>query len=98
MSAAIIVIRRKRLIRAFREAGATDRSRAVTPEQLGKPRDWIFEQLVRAGVFVATEAGRYYLDEAAAAAFQARFRKQSFIFAAVFLLVLVVVLLIEKSK
>lgn len=98
MSASIIIIRRKRLIRAFREAGATDRSQAVSPEQLGKPRDWIFEQLVRAGVFVATDAGRYYLDEAAAAAFQARFRKQSLIFAAVFLLTLFVVWLIKKSK
>jgi hypothetical protein len=98
MSAAIIVIRRKRLIRAFREAGATDRSRAATPEQLGCRRDWIFEQLVRAGVFVARDAGRYYLDEAAAAVFQAKFRKQSLIFTAIFLLILVVVLLIEKSK
>ena len=98
MSAAAITIRQKRLIRAFREAGATDRSRAVTLSQLGEQQTSIFDELVQAGVFVAAGAGRYYLDERAVDTFWATYRKRALIFAAIFVLFLVVAWLIEKSK
>lgn len=98
MSAAIITIRQKRLIRAFRAAGATDRSRAVPLQQLGQQQTWIFDKLVQAGVFVAAEADRYYLDERAADAFWAAYRRQALVFAGIFLLVFIVVWLLGRSK
>jgi len=72
-AAAVIVIRRKRLARRFRDAGATDPEHAVTLAALGDRPCWLFGQMVRHGVFVAAGGGRYYMDERAAAAF---FRRQ----------------------
>jgi hypothetical protein len=72
-AAAVIVIRRKRLARRFRDAGATAPERAVTLAALRERPCWIFGQMVRHGVFVAAAGGRYYMDERAAAAF---FRRQ----------------------
>lgn len=90
-AAAVIVLRRKRLIRAFREAGATDRARAVTLEQLGQRSSWIFDRMVQRGVFVATEAGRYYLNERAAAEFQAAMQRRALIFIATALFVAILI-------
>lgn len=72
-AAAVIVIRRKRLAKRFREAGATDPEHAVTLAALGDRPCWLFGQMVRHGVFVAAAGGRYYMDERAAAVF---FRRQ----------------------
>jgi len=72
-AAAVIIIRRKRLARRFREGGATDAEHAVTLAALGERPSWIFTQMVRHGVFVAAPGGRYYMDEQAAVAF---FRRQ----------------------
>ena len=72
-AAAVIVIRRIRLARRFRDAGATDPEHAVTLATLGTRPCWLFGQMVRHGVFVATAGGRYYMDERVAAAF---FRRQ----------------------
>jgi hypothetical protein len=72
-AAAVIVIRRKRLARRFREGGATDPEHALTLSALGERPSWIFRQMVRHGVFVAVTGGRYYMDERAAVAF---FRRQ----------------------
>ncbi len=72
-AAAVIVIRRKRLARRFRDAGATNPEHAVTLATLGARPCWIFGQMVRHGVFVAVAGGRYYMDERAAGEF---FRRQ----------------------
>jgi hypothetical protein len=72
-AAAVIVIRRKRLARRFRDAGATNPEHAVTLATLGERPCWIFGQMVRHGVFVTAAGGRYYMDERAAVAF---FRRQ----------------------
>lgn len=86
-AAAVIALRRKRLIRAFREAGATDCDHASTLEQVGQRHTWIFDQLVRRGVFVAAAPGRYFLDERAADAFLAAYRKRALVMVAVLLVV-----------
>ena len=46
-AAAVIVIRRKRLARYFRDAGATDLQLAITLTTLGERPCWIFDQMVR---------------------------------------------------
>ena len=72
-AAAVIAIRRKRLARRFRDAGATNPKRAVTLATLGERPSWIFDKMVRQGVFVLGTGGRYYMDEGAAEVF---FRRQ----------------------
>jgi hypothetical protein len=68
-AAATIAIRRKRLVRRFREAGATDPAHAITPEALGERRSWIFDQMAEQGVFVPTPDGRFFMDDRAAVEF-----------------------------
>jgi hypothetical protein len=65
-AAAVIVARQNKLIRRFREAGATAPNFARSPEDLGCRNSWLFRRLVTRGVFVETKPGRYYVDETAA--------------------------------
>jgi hypothetical protein len=65
MSAALIVaVERKKLVRLFREAGATDREHTVTLEALGVQHSWMFDQMLHDGVFQATDDGRYFMNDA----------------------------------
>jgi hypothetical protein len=68
-AAAVIAIRRKRLIKRFRDAGAIDLQHAVTPESLGERRSWIFNQMSKQGVFLPTQDGRFFMDDRAAGEF-----------------------------
>lgn len=97
-AAAIIVLRRKRFIRAFREAGATDREHAITLEQAGQRHSWIFEQMTRHGVFVAVADRRYFLNERAAHAFQTAYRKRALVYTGVFLLLFLLLWLAGRLK
>lgn len=85
-AAAVIAMRRKRLIRRFREAGATDPKHAVTLEALGERHTWIFDQMARAGVFLAVPEGRYFMDESAATNFRRRYRVRALVGTAICLL------------
>jgi len=93
MSAAVIAIRRKRLIRRFREAGAVEPSCAVTLGSIGERPSWIFDQLVRHGVFVATQDGRFYMVEKAAVEFLRQRRLHSLILAGILLVVFLLFML-----
>ena len=87
-AAAVITIRRKRLIRRFREAGATDPEHAVTLEALGERRTWIFNQMTKHGVFLPTRDGRFFMDDRAAAAFLRQRQTRALLFIAILVLVL----------
>jgi hypothetical protein len=68
-AAAVIVARQNKLIRRFRDAGATAPEFARSPEDLGCRNSWIFRRLVTRGVFLEAKPGRYYVDEVAAETF-----------------------------
>jgi hypothetical protein len=85
-AAAIIAIRRKRLVRRFREAGALDLEHAVTLEVLGERHSWIFEQMARRGVFLQAGEGRYFMDERAGLEFLRQARRRALIIGGGFLL------------
>ena len=87
---AAIAIRRKRLVRRFREVGATDQDHAITLESVGERPSWIFDQMVLHGVFLAASGGRYYLDDQAATKFLLAKRIRAMVIAGVLLLLLVV--------
>ena len=59
---AVIAVKRKRLVRRFYEAGATDQDHAVTLESLGERRSWIFDQMLHHGVFSDIGDGRFFMD------------------------------------
>lgn len=68
-AAAVVAIRRKRLVKRFRETGATDPEHTVTLETLEERRSWIFDQMAARGVFRPTQDGRFFLDDRAAVEF-----------------------------
>lgn len=86
-AAAIIAIRRKRLVRRFREAGATDLEHAVTLEALGERPSWIFDQMARHGAFLSAPGGRFYMDERLAEEFLRQRRKRALLIGGLLLLV-----------
>jgi len=85
-AAAMIAIRRKRLVKRFREAGATDPEHAVAPEALGERRSWIFDQMVKCGVFLPTRDGRYFMDDRAAVEFLRQRRTRALLIGGLLLL------------
>ena len=58
-------IRKKRIVRSFLAAGATSPATAKTCREAGVVRGLGFklEQLVRQGILVPCEGGRYYVDD-----------------------------------
>lgn len=89
-AAAVIAMRRRRLIRRFREAGATTPEHAVTLEAIGERHNWVFNRMARAGVFLAAPDGRYFMDEAAATEYRHRCRVRACVGAALCLVVFLV--------
>ena len=86
-AAAVIAIRRKRMVKRFREAGATDPEHAVTPESLGERRTWIFDQMVEHGVFLPTQDGRFFMDDRAGVEFLRQRRRRALLIGGVLVLV-----------
>jgi hypothetical protein len=62
-AATVIVAQMNRYIRKFREAGATSPEASIIPTEHGIRNSFVFQKLVRRGVFVRLGNGRYYLDE-----------------------------------
>ena len=94
-AAAVIILRRKRLVRRFREAGALDPEHAVSLESLGERRTWIFSQMVSQRVFVPVSDNKHYLDEAAASDFLAAQRVKAWVVGGVLVIVFLVLWLLK---
>jgi hypothetical protein len=88
-AAAVIAIRRRRLVKRFREAGATDPEHAIMPETVGVRRSWIFDQMAERGVFLPTEDGRFFMDDRAAVAFLRQHRNRTLLMSGILLLLFV---------
>jgi len=67
-SGAIIVRRQNSYMRAFRKAGALSPDTAQTLDALGLSESWIFDRMVKRGVFVPAGDGRWHINEFAASA------------------------------
>ncbi len=93
-AAAVIIMRRKRFIRRFWEAGATAPERAIPFGEIGMRRSWVFDHMVSHGVFVEEGPDRYYLDQGVADAFMRNRRRRALLITAVLLVIWVTVLLI----
>lgn len=75
MSAAVILMKQRRLCRRFFEAGALTPQTARSMDELGIRPHWIFRRLVQKGVFVAASQDRWYLNAVALGHFEARQRR-----------------------
>lgn len=92
-AAAVIILRRKRFIRRFRELGATSPDRAVAFTDLGLRRSWIFRQMVSRGVFMPAGEDRYYVNERAAGEFLDAQRRRALMITAILLIAFGIVIL-----
>ena len=80
-----VIIKQRRYLRAFSDAGATSPGAARTIEELGVHQSPLFRRMVRKGVFVAQD-GKFYMDRVAADAFRRRQRRTTIIALVVFFL------------
>jgi len=90
-AAAIFIIRRRQLIRRFRELGATDAAHAIAFDRVGRRRSWIFDQMARHGVFLSVDGDRRFMDERAAGEFLTSRRNRALIITGALLLVFLLI-------
>jgi hypothetical protein len=69
MSAPVVIAKQNRLMRRYRQAGATAPESACVPEDIGCRDSWVFRRMVFRGVFVEAKPGQFYIDEIAAGEF-----------------------------
>ena len=75
--AAASVRARKRVLRAFRDAGATSPERAIGYQPQRRMEEKYFDALVDCGGIVGTDKGTFWLDEAKVAEHTAKRRKRA---------------------
>jgi hypothetical protein len=85
-AAAVIAIRRRRLVKRFRDAGAIDPQHAVTLEALDERHSWLFDQMTKHGVFLPTQDGRFFMDDRVACEFLRQRRARALLLAGIVLL------------
>ena len=96
-AAAVIVIRRKRLVRRFQAAGATAPERAITLESIHERHSWIFERMARQGVFLSAGPELFYMDEPAALNYLLAMRKRALWMTGLFLAIFLLFLLFKAA-
>jgi len=60
---AVILLKEKHIVAAFRQAGATSPGAATTPAAIGVDERIAFHRLRRRAVLHETEPGHFYLDD-----------------------------------
>jgi len=98
MSAATIVRRQNRVMRAFREAGAVSPAKTATLAALGCRESWATRRLIDRGVLVPCDNGAYYLDEEAAGRFVAWRRKKAMVFLGIAVLTSILLMLLGGPR
>jgi hypothetical protein len=77
MIAASVARARRRVLGAFRDAGATSPARAISFQPERRLEEKYFDALVDCGGIVGTDKGTFWLDEAKVAQHTARRRKRA---------------------
>lgn len=96
-AAAAITGRQRRIMNAFRGAGALSPATARSLAELDIDESWVFDRLVARAVLRQSEPGRYYLDEEGWQRFhRARHRRALIAAAAVLLLMLGVLFVVLR--
>ena len=58
-----VMARQKKIIMIFQHAGAIKSFKAILPSDYGITKGVVFSRLVRNGILLPTQDGRYYLNE-----------------------------------
>lgn len=74
------LVRAKRLVRTFRDAGALTRKTSVSLVELGVDDDVFFRRVAGEGVFVNTHGDAWYLDEERAGRYFGKRRRRMAVF------------------
>lgn len=91
------LIRAKRLVATFREAGALSRKTSASLRDLGVPDDVFFRSVAGEGVFVNTHGDSWYLDEDRAALYFGRRRRRVLVFVVVAVAVTLLIAVVKGS-
>ena len=83
---------RSRIIRRFKDAGATSPDHAIDPATRQIHQTYVFNKLVREGVLVKVRSHQYYLNEARAAQYEQQ-RYQTILAILIMLIIVVAVYL-----
>ena len=92
----VILMQMRRIVRQFRDAGATGPAAAIVPSQYGIRQSFAFSRLVNRGVLVAVNGDRFYLDEEAELKF--RKQKQRFVFVMLTMIIIGIIISIVVSR
>jgi hypothetical protein len=87
-----VASQRTRIIRRFKESGATAPERAIDPAIHKIHQTFVFNKLVHEGVLVKTRSHRYFLNEERAAQYREQRYQNLFIFLIVLTIALTVYL------
>jgi uncharacterized membrane protein len=93
----IVHIIQKRIIRKFRDEGATHPRQAATLEAVGVKKSGQIKTLVKKKVLIAADENRYYLDEDAADQYFQKKRRAALIGVGISLLILLIFLLVKNG-
>jgi hypothetical protein len=93
-----VVAQRQRIIRRFKDTGATAPQRAIDPATHHIRQSLIFSQMVKDKVLVQVEAHHFYLDEARAAEHRSQRLLMLFIFLMIIALAIIVYLFLHWGK
>jgi hypothetical protein len=62
----VLIFRRQRqYIQLFNEKGAIDSEHMITLDEIGMKRGLIFNKMLRRGIFIEGESGKFYVDNQA---------------------------------
>lgn len=97
MSAAtVILMQMRRIVRQFRDAGATHAAAAIVPSHHNIRQSFAFTRLVNRGVLVAVSSDRFYLDEEVEAKVRRQRQRVVFILVTLIIVGMIVSLLVVK--
>jgi len=96
-AAVVIIIKEKRIVEAFRRAGATSPGAAVNPDTLGVHRRIAFRKLKAGAALREAGPGLFYLDEPSWEAMRS-FRRRVALVIGFFVLLMAVIALVGRAS
>ncbi len=96
MNGAAVILKQKKLMRCFRDAGAVSPDTARSLQEIGVRDSWVFRRLMHDGVFVPADTGVYYLDRVAAGRYRDQWRMKAMTITALVLLLAFMIWLLVR--
>lgn len=62
----VILLKQKKYIKLFRKVGAIDAEHSISLNDFGIRKSLVFNKMIRRGIFIQCESGKYYINNQAA--------------------------------